>query len=454
MTNKQRYWIGGIYQQHIRSTKPQWILTGTSEKVLIFLLMLFAGSTFCLPVPNTPEIAILYPWWATRFQIDKILFHEILFMGWFMFFGFSLLTKYVLKHHYPGKQAGIYLTILALWCGLISLTAPLPQLDSGRTLRLLLNVSLFFAVIRWSQRYGNFPIVCLIIGFFVGTTINLVISFQFPLIVNNVMRLSGQNTPGVAMGIAIHLTAWLFYRAENFCRKIFAIMAMAVFFYGCAISYSRIGWFAGVTGILLWIYIAFLAKAKDSGQIKPIGTYRKMLGFPLIILAVTFFVSPIGQKNIEWMQQLVIQKQERLSESNSIRWAYFIGTLEILFTSPFGVGYSGFYDAIAETEVYRRGESPEEESNVTANPHASILWYTVAGGIPGAILATLTFVALLNTLRVGLLFAFQKQGKITFVLIGSCYIVIAFTVPYIFNSIILIIPVAIAAGWGRAARIQ
>jgi hypothetical protein len=104
------------------------------------------------------------------------------------------------------------------------------------------------------------------------------------------------------------------------------------------------------------------------------------------------------------------------------------------------------------TDVYRSGLAAEEESVVDANPHASFLWYTTAGGIPGGLSALLVFVLLLNSMRVGLVSALGRPGFMFFALVALPYLVIGLTVPYLFNSNILIAPAAIAAGWGWEAR--
>jgi hypothetical protein len=163
-------------------------------------------------------------------------------------------------------------------------------------------------------------------------------------------------------------------------------------------------------------------------------------------------VSPPGQEGLRWITILAEQKLSGPSEGDSQRWAYLLGTAEIVASRPLGVGYSGFFDAMTATDVYRSGMAAEEESVVDANPHSSFLWYTSAGGAPGGLLALLAFTFLLNSMRVGLNDALGRPGFAFFVLIALPYLVIGLTVPYIFNSNILIAPAAIAAGWGWTER--
>ena len=86
---------------------------------------------------------------------------------------------------------------------MISLFSPLPWIDLGRTLRLLINVILMISVVHWTIRMNNAPLLFIVFGFFAGTLVNLMMSFKYPYLVYGVMRLSGQNTPGVAMGVGI-----------------------------------------------------------------------------------------------------------------------------------------------------------------------------------------------------------------------------------------------------------
>jgi hypothetical protein len=146
------------------------------------------------------------------------------------------------------------------------------------------------------------------------------------------------------------------------------------------------------------------------------------------------------------------QKFASENEGDTYRWAYVTGTAEIVARNPFGVGYSGFFDAMTATDTYRSGMAAEEESVLDANPHATFLWYTSSGGIPGCLMALMLFVMLLNSMRLGLVHAIGRPGLVLFLLVAFPFLVIGLTVPYLFNSIILIAPAAIAAGWGWSRR--
>ena len=425
---------------------------GWFERVLAASVLFYAGLVFCLPVPFSEEVEALYPWWGKRITVGNVLLHELLFLGWVALFGSRFVLRALFKGGIPARRTAFCLVALALWCGLISLSAPFLWLDLGRNLRLLVNAVLLLAIVRWSRQTGNFPLGMLILGFFIGTIINLVISFQYPAIVDGTMRLSGQNTPGVVMGMAIHLSAWLFIRTSHRKLQAFVLFATFVFAFGCAISFSRIGWFTGGLGLIAWLYVLIFAHPREQSAWRRLRSVRLVL-VPLLAISLGYFLaSPYGQQWQKWIQSLIQQKVANQGESNAQRWSYVIGTAEILARYPLGVGYTGFFDAITATDIYTSGRAPVEDSPTDANPHAAFLWYTTAGGIPGGLLALLVFVMLLNSMRFGLISAMGRPGLIFFLLVVPPFLVIGLTVTYLFNSLILIAPTAIAAGWGWEAR--
>jgi O-antigen ligase len=422
------------------------------ERTLAAIVLFYGAVVFCLPVPFSEEMS--YPWWATTISFGKIVLYEAIFLVWISLYGFRFVLRRLLNGGIPTHLAAIFFIALAIWCGLVSLSSPLPLQDLGRSFRLLLMAALMIAVVRWTRQTEDFPLFMLLLGFFTGTVINLVMSFLNPLIVNETMRLSGQNTPGVAMGIAIHLAAWLYFHSSNRMIQFFTIATTLVFAFGCGISYSRIGWFSGALGMVAWAYILILAR--PSGRIERARMKRsRRVWVPLLSLALVLaFFSPVVEENLAWIQSLVQQKFDGQDDSsNESRTAYFIGVAEIIVDRPLGVGYSGFYDAMTATEIYRSGRAAEETS-LEANPHSGFLYYISAGGIIGGILAVALFVFLLHSMCLGLVSAFGPPGGILFALVAASFLLMGLTVPYIFNSIIMIVPTAIAAGWGWSRRVQ
>jgi hypothetical protein len=421
------------------------------ERALAAGVLFYGAVVFCLPVEVLEDVA--YPWWASKIRIGNVLLHELLFLVWIALYGSRFVLRALLNGGIPTRQAALWLIALALWCGVISLATPLPLQDLGRSLRLLLYAVMLLAVVRWTRRMGNFPLLMLILGFFTGTIINLVVSFQNPLIVNEVMRLSGQNTPGVAMGIAIHLSAWLFFHTSRRAVQTAAVIAAIVFAFGCGISYSRIGWFAGGLGLIAWVYILIAARPRERKEKLRLKKTRRVW-IPLLALGMAaLLTSPLAQENLQWIQTLAEQKFSGLKGGGDVgRVAYVQGVAEILLKYPLGVGYSGFFDAMTATAVYRSGKANKEES-LDANPHATFLWYASAGGIPGGFMAMAVFIMLLNSMRFGLLSAMGRPGLVLFALVALPFLLIGLTVTYLLNSIILFVPAGIAAGWGWTRRV-
>ena len=313
--------------------------------------------------------------------------------------------------------------------------------------------AMLVAVVRWTRQTGNYPLFILLLGFFAGTVINLVISFQTPFIYNNTLHLHGQNTPGVAMGVAIHLAALLFFRSSNRLLQLSALTTALVCALGCALSYSRIGWIIGTLGLVAWAYI--LIFVRPGARIEKIRIKRsRKLWIPLLSLAMVLaFSLPAVQEELIRVKNLILQKAWFESDSNEYRKSYFIGTFEIVFKHPLGVGYSGFYDAMTSTDIYGSVRAAKEES-LEANPHSGFLYYTSAGGIIGGVLAVALFVFLLKSIRFGLVSAFGPPGGILFALLAASFLLIGLTVPYMYNSIIITVPTGIAAGWGWSRRLE
>jgi hypothetical protein len=425
------------------------------ERALAAVVLFYGALAFCLPVPFSEDVALAYPWWAKRMGIGNVVLHELIFLVWIALYGLRFVLRAFLNRGIPTRQAAFWLIALALWCGTISLAGPLPLLDLGRSFRLLLNAALLFAVVRWTRQRGNFPLGMLILGFLTGTIINLLMSFQNPLIVGGVMRLSGQSTPGVAMGIAIHLSAWLFFRTSHRLVQTFAVIATLVFAFGCGISYSRIGWFCGSMGLMAWTYILIAARPRELKERLRLKKTRRAW-IPLVALGLAALLSsPPARENIHWIQTLVEEKLSSASagESYAYRVYYFVGVAEILASHPFGVGYSGFFDAMTATDIYRSGKAVGE-LDYTANPHSAFLYYASAGGIPGGLIVIAVFVMLLNSMRHGLVSALGRPGFAFFALAAPSFLLIGLTVPYLVNSIILIVPSAIAGGWGWTRRAE
>lgn len=438
--------IGGSCGVNLRNVPKR------GERIFIFAIVFLAASTLCLPVPPTEEVATLYPWWAVRLEIGKILFHELLFMCWLFLYGGGHVLGSLASGGGAAQRAATTLIMLALWCGLVSMTAPLPWQDLGRTLRLMLNAACILAFVRWGRQFGTLPLAAMVLGSLAGTLINLMMSYQYPLVIDGLMRLSGQNTPGVAMGVAIHLAAWWFHFANRTKTKLLIASASLVFAFACAISFSRIGWFAGATGLLVWLYIIYFAQHQCSSRRRQTRMLRTVLTLVFFSMFAFVLTTNTGQAGLGWMFGLVTQKASYEGEGDRQRLMYLYGTMEILEEYPLGVGYSGFFDVWTRTEAFQSQNAPDEPSPTEANPHSTFLWYATTGGVPGGVLSVGVFFSLIGLLWYGLRMVFGRGGVILFFLLAASYLVMGLTVPYLYSNLILIFPAAFVLGLGLALR--
>lgn len=386
---------------------------------------------------------VSYPWWATRIQFNLIILNEALFLVWLVLFGGGFVLRNILnKLGMPTRQAAICLIFLGLWCGVVSIILDFSTITQniGRTFRLILLAFMLIAVVKWARSYGNYVLVVFVFGILVGTIINLIISFQNPFILWGSFRLHGQNTPGVWMGLAAHLSAWLFALSENIKTKLFSLITLLICGFACLLSFSRIGWIILGLGLVSW-FVLLVVKTKANNR-KNVLLAMIILCIPLGKLISTPQFSDIANGVVK----LVNQKTWIGSDSNSERASYIYGTTEIVLKNPFGVGYSGFYDAMIETQVYKSGVAARETRPKEANPHMTFLWYASTGGILASLLSIFLFYFLARSIKNNLFRLFGPPGLV----LSTCFIgsmlMIGVTVPYLFNSLIFYLPVAIISG--------
>ena len=421
------------------------------EKLLIAGIIFYTGLVFCLPVFTTIEMSltVTYPWWASRIVFGNILLNELLFILWILLFGKNFVFRALFKKTgIPTRQAAICLIILAFCCVLSSLYIDGSAIlkDIGRTFRLLLLAFMLVAVVRWTQELHYRTLVIFLVGIVLGTVINLYISFENPFIVAGKMRLHGQNTPGVWMAVGIHLAAWLFVISSNSKIQILSVITLLITAFGVGLSFSRIGWLVGGLGIGLWIHILFFAATKHNLVTKKLRQIR-FLWLPIFfVIAVISLSSTTVKENISLVNDLIQQKAWTNNDSNNYRKSYIIGTAEIVSNYPLGVGYSGFYKAMVNTEIYKSGLAAREESPTEANPHSSFLYYAATGGVLALFFAISLFLLLARITKISLHRIFGSTGLVFSIsFIGSMFL-IGCTVPYLFNSGIFFIPVSILSG--------
>jgi len=424
-----------------------------SENLLIAAILFYSGLVFCLPVQPAEDFGTLYayPWWASRIQFGFVILNEILFIVWFLLFGVRFVSRNIFnKLGMPTRQAAICLIFLGIWCGVVSILSDFSTItqNTGRTLRLIMFAFMLIAAVKWAKSLGNFVLVLFVFGILVGTVINLVISLQNPFILWGSLRLHGQNTPGVWMGLAAHMSAWLFALSHNIKTKIFCAVTLFVCGFGCLLSFSRIGWITLGFGLVSW-FVLLIAKMNPKNRKNTIFAIF-ICCIPLSMLNANSQFSDLASGVIK----LVNQKTWIGGDSNSERMSYVFGTAEIVLKNPLGVGYSGFYDAMIQTEVYKSGVAARETRPKEANPHMTFLWYASTGGILASLLSILLFYLLARVTKINLLRVFGRPGGVLFICFIGSMLVIAVTVPYLFNNQIFYLPVAIISGLATSAKVQ
>lgn len=417
-----------------------------NEYLIVLILLFFFAQRFTLPVPYNDEVGELFPFWAKPLSYNNIQISELLYVYWFLKYkSFSKIFVWWGSNS-TLTSCSAWLIFFAIWTGTISLFGPSLLQDLGRTFRLLLNASLIVSAAIWATKFRLRTFYALITGFLTGSIINIIITYEYPLIVDGVLRLAGQNTAGVATAIAIHCTCWLYCLEKSKFQRMYLIFATLFLMYCTALSYSRIGWAIGIFGVCVWL----IALYKHAAQNIQKTTNRKnnrsflLILFVVIVLCVVwnFDISGIASNIFDLVSQKFNSGYE---EGDSHRMSYVFSTAEILIDYPLGVGYSGFYDAVITTDQYKSGQAAIEEG-LDANPHASILYFATSGGIPGLIIGCVVFYKLMRVLKISLSVLYGCYGKILFAFSFLSYVLISLTVPYLLNSTILILPACLLYG--------
>ncbi len=392
----------------------------------------------------------MLPWWATatRVSIGGVGLHGLLFCLWLAFFGRCFLLELPAKHNEPIMKAAFLLGLLAIWCGLVSLNGSSSFGDTVRSLKFFAHVLFVLALVFWVRQTGNLCLHMLILGFVFGISIHLIVMFLYPVVMAGTLRLYPQNLAGQVVAFGIHFSAWLFYRSDKPGVRLFALAAALLFCFAAAISSSRVAWFTGVMGLIAWVYVLIWAKPALLADRKRLNRLRWIV-LPLLGMAfIALYKTPLFDAGLHWMGLLMKQKFALyIKYWDTGRLYEFVGTGEILLEHPFGVGYSGTYDAWKSTSLYSSGK-------VFAKGyfHSVFLHYALVGGLPGLLISIVLFFYLLNIMRTQLIFVMGRTGFIFFMLIALPCFVSANTETYLIVSMLLPKITAIIVGWAWSLR--
>ena len=414
----------------------------------ILCATLFLGfSKMAMPVPRNDEVASMYPWWAQAIRFGNIQIYEALFLAWLPYGAAKALLRASFFKNLPGRYPLCMLAGLAIWTALISLAGPEPLTDILRSARVLLNITVFCSVILWGVQKPMEPLMSAVLGITYGTVANLIMTFSHPIIIAETVRLSGQNTPGVVMGLGIHLTAWWYYRERHKLLIFLCLLSLAAFIWGCGISFSRIGWFAGLCGLAAWV-IVFAAKIKKEKKYNLVSLILKT-SMILALVCASFLAVPRVREEGSHILALVNQKftdhVEKGGDNN--RMAFALISAKIVARHPLGVGYSGYYEAHQDLESTIENTITIEENEHDLNPHSSFLWYLTAGGIIGGYLSIYSFLRFLTLLFRSYICVAGRVGAWLASAIAGPFLLVGCTVPYLYNSFTMLVPVALVSAW-------
>lgn len=413
-----------------------------------FTILTLCGWSFCLPVGEE------LPFWKQPIQlVYGVFIHEAFFIG-YLLFRFSKSNQKLLQQ--PDSfiaSAARTMIILAVWCAIPGLFGSRPFYDVAESARLVLMAAFLIVVTQWAVIDPVFVLRAFLVGLFGGTLVNLVSTWAGDTTVFGVISLlMGQNGPGTSMGIAVCLSAWLAFISERRVDIILAYFATLACGFGAAISYSKIGMGAGILGFCS-MTLVILFKPRRTGN-----SFLRRFAIMACLIILMFFTTEQGvniNQSLSQMFQLKrsglelttnISKQE--NDSNSVRTFYYLVVGHIVLKYPFGVGYSGFRDAMISSDTRRKilfNYSGDDELAENSNPHSTLLYYSSAGGIIAGVLSLLIFFSLCIVIVKGLK-TFGLVGVFVGILTGLAFLIPYLTVTTLHNTSLMLVPSAVAAG--------
>lgn len=419
---------------------PQTRVIGLT-RAFAFAVVFIAGWYLCLPESELVDL----PWWARKIAFGpNIQVHELLFALYLLLGGFRPVVQSAVRKRYITLSVSAALVLLAVWCGTASLLDQFPVHDIGRSARLILLVLMLLGVTHWAAGNPLFILRSFLLGLTAGTLVNLAFTFMNPVVAGLLPRLLGQNSPGPPMGIAVCLAAWLILLSRNRRDTLMGMAVAVICGVGAMISYSKTGMLAASLGFLSIVVVSGRVAGSKRGRV------LLTLLFALVLGTASYFGGTAGQAMWTDFSRVLNEKIESgSSESNSVqeRWSYVRGVGEIVARHPMGVGYSGFRDAMMQTDAYAAGFAADETTIAPedSNPHSLFLYYASAGGIVGGGLVLVIFFLLCRVLVRGMSL-YGKSGTLLGIFCCAAYLVLAVSVPYLYNSGVMLIPVGLAAG--------
>ena len=334
-------------------------------------------------------------------------------------------------------------------------------LDLGQAARLILYGVYFLLLVYWARRRGPaFVLGAYLAGIAAGGLVNVYYTISSPpLIVFDVLPvLHASNGAGGLLAMAVVFSAWLWLIATSRADRWLAMAVTAVG--GCAVglSFSKTAMLIGFLGLAGWFSILFR-----------LAVWRTWAGGAvagLLLVMGAVWMRPFGLDAGEAAGLLVRAVQVKFGHMTleskfgiddynitGSRYAYWPMTFRVLESHPVaGVGYSGLYDAYAEARTgYEHLALTEVEGSRATNPHNSFLYYIGANGFPGLVVVSVLFVAA-GVLLFRSCAVYGLHGRLLWMWMTCALVVYGFTLPTLFNTEVLYLPVAVAVAHVAAAH--
>lgn len=411
------------------------------DRLCASAILFVNGWIFALPVAEADRI------WFARVQVARGFFlHEALLV---LYFGLSLISLgHFLVPAARARTVGLLIAAFGV-LGVLSVVANLrPFHELLGTGRYLLLAAYFVTAVRWANRHGpTFVLRNFLLGIAASGGVNLYYALVSDVRVGELPMLIGQNGPGGPLGISVVLSAWLMMERRSARDTAIAIVTLLIGGFGSSISFSKLAMLMAAVGVAAWIFVV--------GRKVTLRKSRKLaIAAVIAITSVAAFRTDLVVAYATGVNTYITLKFRNLNmESTNARAQYFPITAEILARHPvFGVGSHGFYDAVVETDAYRKSRRAVQEdaragAQGASNPHNSFLYYAAANGLPGLFLSVLLFSTAVRVFNRALR-GRGLAGKVLKTCLVTAYLVFGFTLPTLFNTSILYVPLAFGVAIG------
>jgi hypothetical protein len=418
------------------------------DRIIAFVIIFLTGWNWGLPV------GITVPIWFTPVQVvHGVFLYEAILLIYLAFLVVVRNGKLPIFKNSPCNN--IIFLIVSLGClGLLSNAVNIqPLKEMGEVARFFVLAAYFLLCIYWAKKYGpTFILRNFLLGLFCSGIINIYYSFIVRInTLGNLPFLLGQNGPGGMFGLSVVLSAWLMLESKNPSDDIIAISSFIVSIFAASISYSKLAMLMAGFGLIPWGGIIWRNFVKR---------YSHKLSI-LILTVFLVFISVNLKGIISYVNSVKTFIDYKFFPVNmgSIRsrYNYFVITSEIVLSYPlFGVGSGGFYDAAITTVNYDSELQPEcavSGEKGLSNPHNSFLYYASANGILGLILTIILFFTVLKVFSLSLL-SHGFLGRVLWLCLCIAYFIYGMTLPTLFNTMVLYLPVAVAVSLTRQKRLS